>query len=241
MTLWLLAAAGVMASAAGHTAITEGPPGSESGPYLRWELRSEPIPGRDGPEKWWFQDTVVLHAPDGMERWRRTLPERMRTWQVGIGNGEAEGHRRFPRTTHGLTFLFGLEWDKTAVAIADRTGMLVLARSDGRGLLDVPFGYDPNNRLWFDNGSFRLLGADGQAQCEGRSRGGRFFARCGAEWLYFNGSTLASIDAGTRVVRETARYDRAKHQAKGRRTTVHATIPLGKRIVEIDGIIYMRQ
>lgn len=223
-------------------AVTEGAPGSETGPYLQWELRAEPIPDHPGTERWWFQDAVVLHAPDGAVRWRRELPARSRDWQIGIGNSEAEGHRDYPRTIHNLYQVIGLSWTDDAVAFADVTGALVLARADGAVLLDAPSRQPEEgvDSLWFDSGSVTLLDANRAEACTGKARGGRFFAKCGGEWLYFNGRELVSIDIATRRVSGTAVYDRAKHLTNGKAPSISATIPLGKRRVRIDGVIFLR-
>jgi hypothetical protein len=231
----LLFAAALALSTGGALSAAEGPPQSETGPYLTWELRSESIPGRAAGDHWWYQDAVVMHAPDGTVRWRRELPARCRDWQTGIGDAEAQGHRDYPRSILNLYFVIGMEWTDDAVAIADRTGVLALARADGAVLLDAPMtaASDQADTLWFDDGTFT------SGSCTGKARGARFFADCGDEWLYFNGTTLAALDIAKRRVTDTARYDRAKHQESAKGANVRATIPLGKRSVAIRGVIHL--
>jgi hypothetical protein len=210
--------------------------GWATGPYLTWDLHSEPVAEIKCGGLWWFQDAVVMHAPDGAVLWRRELPARCRGWQVGIGAAEVEGHKKFPRTIQGLSFVIGLEWTADAVAFADRTGVLVLARKDGAVLLDAPFEtpIELADGLWFDGGSITI--GDGTVP----ARGGKAFARCGGEWIYLNGLTLAAIDVGALRVTATARYDAATHRAPDRTPRVRATMRLGERRVDIEGITYMR-
>lgn len=208
----------------------------DDGPYLTWELRSEPIPGSFTKDHWWFQEAVVMHAPDGTWLWERRLPDRCRGWQVGIGDAEAKEHRERGRNTHSLYFLIGQSWTEDAVAFADVTGVLVLSRRDGEVLLDAPFPQpqDGHDWLWFDAGTFTM------GTCEGNARGGYIFERCGTEWLYFNGRTLAAIDIATRRVTETAAYSQEAHETKASALDHRASIPLGKRTVHIRGTTFMR-
>lgn len=195
------------------------------GPYLQWEFRSG--------SGVWFPDEVILRAPDGRELWRRMLPERMRSCPAAPE--DVENQRRFPRNPQ-LSFLLGLEWTDAAVAVADRETVLVLALADGRVLLEASFpGVEGETPFWCDAGEFRILGSD----VAGKVRGGRFFARCGGEWLYFNGGTLAAIDAATAAVRETTRYRAEMQETPPLPAAVRATIPLGPRAVRIDGVIFM--
>lgn len=213
---------------------------SDGRPYLQWELRSAPIPGHEhSPERHWFQDAVVLHADDGSVRWRAVVPDRMRDWQVGIGNAEAEAHRQYPRTTHNLYFLVGLEWTDVAVAIADPTGVLVLSLDDGHVLKDLPFA-NGGDALWFDAGTFRLVDKDGETLGSAGSRGGTLFSRVGDEWIYFNGVELAAIDIAFLGVRDRTTWDPLAHRLPAKTAEVRARMPLGRRTVEIDGVIHLR-
>jgi hypothetical protein len=76
-----------------------------------------------------------------------------------------------------------------AVVLAHWTGVLALARSDGRPLLD----YKPRDgdapSMPFDDAHLEIVaGAD---RCFARADGGRFLAECGGRVLFFDGRELA--------------------------------------------------
>lgn len=202
-------------------------------PFLRWHFEARAA-----------ADGAVLCHPDEVARvdgddkvvWRRRLPERTRATPWGACDDyEVVYYLRRPRSA-GLSLysLMGAATAGDADVVADATGVLALARKDGAVLLDRAAPRD-DRAIFFDEGTFAL---DGGPPCAGPSRHGYVFAQCGSSLVYFNGSTALLIDACAWRVEAEAALTPAMVTSRGVKT--EAAIPLGKRILSLRGITYMR-
>jgi outer membrane protein assembly factor BamB len=229
-----LAGAPRMIVPAGALAAFDPPAGSRPrslAPFLRWEIEARTGTVREGCY------ARAFSWVDGDERvvWEKPVPPRVGTLFFGAcDEPEVTFYAGAPRMgpPHVYTVL-GVQATDDAVVEADLTGVLAMAKADGRPLLDVdaPIAGDA---LFFDAGSFRL---DGKPRCEGPSARAHVFARCGDRFVYFNGTTAALIATSPWRVEARATYPQDARTSP-RDRGAEASIRLGKHTLTLRGVTY---
>jgi outer membrane protein assembly factor BamB len=76
--------------------------------------------------------------------------------------------------------------------------------------------------------------------CRGPAPGGLVYTVCGQEFVVFNGLTALVVDLPARAEKARGQFSQRHHRSGGRAAQVSARIPVGKRTLELVGLIYMR-
>ncbi|MEK7484383.1 MAG: hypothetical protein AABZ60_08640, partial [Planctomycetota bacterium] len=162
---------------------------SENGIYLRWEFTAKVIPETSPELFWYFQKSVSLESNEKKVFWRVELPQRMQSYQAGLGKAEIKAHQQYPQQilTH-LYFLCGILYLDECIVIGDLSGVLGLNRKDGTILFDYSAASTESDFLFFDEGTFQIQYRN--QNWTGRAKSAKFLTRCENYFVYFNRKTL---------------------------------------------------
>lgn len=179
--------------------------------------------------------TDLRYEENGQTKWSLVLPDRMQAYRAEVSSRKVDFNKN-----HHLPFLRGgILFTEQAVAISDRSGLLVLDRESGAIILDIAYP-STGKQFWFDEGRYRVI-IDGQQTGGETCSGAAFIAQCADYIVHFSGSNLYVISMNTlNLVADIPFSKECATPLDLKFPRVGVTITGGGCRIRLEGIIYLR-
>jgi len=127
---------------------------------------------------------------------------------------------------------------KNSIAISDNTGFLLLDKSNGHVLIDIPEEISDKEHFYVDSGQYEIKIK--KEKCyDFLQHGAEFTAQCSQYLFHFNGSELFVFNMRHRLVRKI-QYSVSHHSKSSKGHRREAVFYFKQYVIEIAGVVYFR-